>query len=109
MPATPGTDWPTAEFSMWQLLVPMTMTSVSGSAAPAPGTPACASMIAALTGVPARSPKRFASAAVSPPAHSPGARKRPGIFSATTFSKRGCSARKNSRDGKPSSRLHMPL
>ena len=39
--------------SMWQLLVPITITSVPGSAAPAPGTPAWASMMAALTGVPA--------------------------------------------------------
>ena len=54
--------------SMWQLLVPMTMTMLSASATPAPGTPACASMIAALTGMPAAGPAASPSPAFSAPA-----------------------------------------
>ena len=88
-PATPGTARSTVALSMWQLLVPITITSVPGSAAPAPGTPACASIVAALTGIPAGKSESFGHMprrAVRPccPAREIG----PAFFLATTLRKR---------------------
>jgi hypothetical protein len=79
---------------MWHELVPMTSTIVEGDATPAPGTPACASMIAAETGTPARSPSRFAIASFNAPAACPGATSVPGIFAVTTSLIFGCTAAK---------------
>jgi hypothetical protein len=93
---------------MWQLLVPITITSVPGSAAPAPGTPAWASIVAALTGIPAGKPRRCAMAVHSRPAWRPGATIRPGIFWSTSAIC-GWRERKKSVDGKPSRWCHSAL
>ena len=85
--------------SMWQLLVPITMTIVPGSATPAPGTPAWASMIAALTGIPGGRPIFLAIRASNSPAHWPGAGAGRAFSSATTSAIFGCSAAKNAREG----------
>ena len=81
-PATPGisvVDW--CELSMWQLLVPMTMTRSPAWRRPAPGTPAWASMIAALTGGPGQAQRRGRAARVARGAAR--GEERPGILRAT--------------------------
>ena len=67
-PATPETSCSTRLFIMWQELVPMTRTMVDGDATPAPGTPAWASITAAETGIPGRSPSFSAIGSDSVPA-----------------------------------------
>ena len=67
---------------------------LEGDATPAPGTPACASMTAAETGVPGRNPSSVAARSVRTPASRPGLRWAPGSFSSTTFASLGWTAAK---------------
>src|SRR5262245_53043860 len=98
-PATPGTYRSSAALSMWQALVPITITSTPGPAAPTPGTPACASITAALTGVPSGRLRRLAIGLDSRPAGVPGATIRPGNLSRTTVASLGETAFRYASDG----------
>src|SRR5579864_8320926 len=87
----------------------MTSTMVESCATPAPGTPACASMIAAETGISFSSPSTSAARAVSRPARWPGAKSVPGIFAVTTSASFGCTAAKYSDEGYPFLLFHIAL
>src|SRR5438477_4601408 len=94
---------------MWQELVPSTITMVDGAATPAPGTPACASMIAVETGMPARNSNSAAHFSLRIPDFRPGLLKVPGTFSSMTPASFGFTAAKNLLDGNPVARFQHAL
>ena len=64
-PQAPGTTRSSADSTRWQVLVPMTATSVPGVVTPHAGTDTWASTLAMATGVPGRSPVQRAASALT--------------------------------------------